>query len=117
MYKRHKTGRQGEDLACKYLEKNNYKILTRNFRCKQGEIDIIAYDTENNEIVFIEVKTRNNQKFGSPIDAVDKTKIKHMLNTIKYYIYINKLDKYFIRIDAIEIYSNFNYINHIKQII
>ena len=44
MYIRKLTGMYGEDFACKYLEKNNYSILERNFHCYQGEIDIIAKD-------------------------------------------------------------------------
>ena len=44
MYFRQEIGRWGENLACKYLEKNNYKIIDRNFLCRQGEIDIIAKD-------------------------------------------------------------------------
>ena len=44
MYFRKEIGNRGENLACKYLNKNNYKIIERNFYCKQGEIDIIALD-------------------------------------------------------------------------
>ena len=50
-----KLGNLGEEIATKYLEKHNFKIIKRNFYCRQGEIDIIAKDKE--EIVFIEVKT------------------------------------------------------------
>ena len=57
MYKSHITGKIGEKIAQEYLIKNDYEILVKNFRCKQGEIDIIAKD--KNELVFIEVKTSN----------------------------------------------------------
>ena len=66
-------GKIGEDIACSYLEKNNYKIICRNYRTKTGEIDIIARDITK-EIVFIEVKTRQNLKYGYPIDAINKQK-------------------------------------------
>ena len=46
MYKRHEIGKKGEEIAAKYLEQNNYKIIKQNFRCKQGEIDIIAIDKQ-----------------------------------------------------------------------
>ena len=59
MYLRHEIGKLGEDLAIKYLKEKGYEIIERNFRCKQGEIDIIAKAKE--EYVFIEVKTRTNQ--------------------------------------------------------
>ena len=53
-------GKKGEDLACKYLIKNNYNVIEKNFRCKQGEIDIIVKDLSTKELVFVEVKTRSN---------------------------------------------------------
>lgn len=117
MYQRHEIGKIGEDLAVKYLEQNGYKILERNFECRQGEIDIIAIEKE--EIVFIEVKTRTNQKYGKPIDAVNQTKQKHLIKSVQYYIYNRHLEDEFIRIDVIEIYmyGNKYRINHIKQII
>ena len=52
-------GNIGEQIAAEYLENNNYQIIKRNFYCKNGEIDIIAKD--NNEFVFVEVKTRRYQ--------------------------------------------------------
>ncbi len=115
MYERHILGKTGEEIATQYLIKNGYKLLVKNFRCRQGEIDIIALD--KNEIVFIEVKTRKNANYGHPIDAVDKRKQKHILNASKYYIYINKLENRDMRFDVIEIYVKDKfYINHIKNI-
>ena len=115
MYEKQILGKTGEEIGTQYLIKNGYRIIIRNFKCKQGEIDIIAQD--KNEIVFIEVKTRRNINYGYPIDAVDKRKQKHILNASKYYIYINKLEKRNIRFDVIEIYKKEKfYINHIKNI-
>lgn len=116
MYKRHIIGMQGEEIATNYLLSIGYKILERNFSCKQGEIDIIAKDNE--EIVFIEVKTRTNAKYGNPIDSVTFYKQNHLIKTIKYYLYAKKLENAFIRIDIIEIYINCNKysINHIKNV-
>ena len=62
------VGKTGEEIAEIYLIKNGYKILERNFSCRQGEIDIIARDIK--EIVFVEVKTRTNKKYGEPIDSI-----------------------------------------------
>lgn len=117
MYKRHIIGKVGENLAVKYLEQIGYKVIERNFECRQGEIDIIALD--KNEIIFIEVKTRTNIKFGSPIEAVNETKQKHLLKAVEYYLYSRNLENEFVRIDVIEMYLyNHKYkINHIKQII
>ena len=117
MYYKHNTGKKGEDLATKYLEQKGYTILERNFNCNQGEIDIIALDNE--EIVFIEVKTRTNTNYGLASEAVNRQKKEHLKRTIKYYIHTRNLENEYIRIDVIEIYvkNKKAYINHIKQAI
>lgn len=110
-------GQDGENIAENYLKKENYQIIERNFRCKQGEIDIIAKD--KNEIVFIEVKTRTNINYGNPAEAVNTPKQKHIKRATEYYVHINNLYKYYIRFDVIEIYykNKIPQINHIKQAI
>lgn len=115
MYINQEIGKLGEDIAVNYLKQKGYKILDRNFECRQGEIDIIA--TDKNEIVFIEVKTRTSNKYGTPSEAVNKIKQKHMLQTIKYYLYIRNLSDEFVRIDVIEVYikDNVYKVNHIKK--
>ena len=112
-------GTIGENITCKFLLNKNYKIIEQNFYYYGGEIDIIAYDTEKNELVFFEVKTRANKNYGLPSEAVNNTKIKHILKGAKYYIYKNQLNNINIRFDIIELYYGNNkfYINHIKQII
>ena len=111
------TGNYGEDIACKFLEKQDYKIIERNFSCKIGEIDIIAKDKE--EIVFIEVKTRNFLEYGEPAEAVNKIKKKHIYSAAEYYLLIHNQLNEFVRIDVIEIFLNKNTytINHIKKAI
>ena len=117
MYYKKKVGISGEDIASAYLKQIGYNIIERNFNCRQGEIDIIAQD--KNEIVFIEVKTRRNKKYGRAVEAVDINKQRHLLNSIKFYIYLRKLNQRFIRIDVIEVYIKRNKIdiNHIKKAI
>ncbi len=118
MYIKQTLGKFGENKACSYLEKNNYKIIERNFRCKQGEIDIIAKDLTKNELVFIEVKTRISFNFGQPAQAVTLSKQKHMLNVSKYYLFKHSIKNTYIRFDVIEVFaynSEFK-LNHIKQI-
>lgn len=117
MYLRHELGKFGEDEATKYLKNKGYNIIERNFECKQGEIDIIALDRE--ELVFVEVKTRSDKMYGEAAEAVTPFKIKHLINSIKYYLYIRNLETEFIRIDVIEVYVKPNNvtINHIKKAI
>ena len=115
MYEKQQIGKLGEDLATKYLKEKNYKIVGKNFHCIQGEIDIIA--EQDNELIFVEVKTRTNLHYGRPAEAVTKTKQKHIAKATEYYLYKNKLENNKVRIDVIEIYiHNGKYkINHVKQ--
>ena len=69
---RSRLGRSGEDLAAADYLRDGYRIVARNFRCGQGEIDIIA--TRDDTLVFCEVKTRSTDFFGSPMEAVNWTK-------------------------------------------
>ncbi len=78
-------GDEGEDAAEEFLRKKKYKILERNFLVHQGEIDIIAQSPEK-EIVFIEVKTRRSNAFGSAIEAISPQKTKRL--TVTSYIYL-----------------------------
>ena len=112
-------GKIGENSATRYLEKNNYEIINRNYSCRFGEIDIIAIDKKTNELIFIEVKTRTNLSYGMPIESINNKKIKHIINSINYYIMNKKLSNIDIRIDAIEVILKKNkcYINHIKAIL
>lgn len=114
-YIRHILGRCGEDIACKYLQNKGYIIYLRNFKCRQGEIDIIARDKK--ELVFIEVKTRSNKEYGKPVDAVNKAKQKHIYEASKYFVYSNHLENNYIRYDVIEILKREKYyINHIRNV-
>jgi len=67
-------GSFGEKIACLYLENKNHKILIKNFKCKFGEIDLIT--NYNNNLFFIEVKTRHNINFGLPFESVNSAKLK-----------------------------------------
>lgn len=78
------TGHQGEDLACKYLQKQGYKILARNYRIRGGEIDIVAQEGEY--LVFVEVKTRFSHDYGLPAEAMTPWKVKYLLKTARFYL-------------------------------
>lgn len=91
----------GEDIACDYLKKKGYKIIERNFRKKYQEIDIIAIS--DSTLVFIEVKTRRSNPFGSPFDSIAPWKLRHLVNLAQFYkmLHPNLPDN--MRIDAIGI--------------
>jgi putative endonuclease len=66
------TGAQGEEIAVRFLAKKKYTIVQRNYRCRYGEIDIIA--RRKKILIFVEVKTRRSYAFGSPLEAVSLKK-------------------------------------------
>ena len=83
-FNRRAIGTDYETLACEYLTRHGYQILCRNFRCRQGEIDIIAKDRDY--LVFIEVKYRRDEHEGDPAEAVDARKQARILRTARYYM-------------------------------
>jgi len=112
-------GQFGEDKAVKYLISNGYTVLYRNFRCRNGEIDIVARDKERDDlIVFLEVKTRKNRGFGLPCEAVTSSKMQKMKKTISVYTNVNKYKNHDFRIDVIEILLRNGkiYIRHLKNV-
>lgn len=95
-----KIGNAGEDLACRYLEKRDYKILERNKHYSRFcEIDIIA--EYKNTLVFVEVKTRTTNDFGTPFEAITKSKYENIKKGIQFYLQEHKFQKH--RIDVIGI--------------
>ncbi len=98
---RKKLGNQGEDLACDYLKQHGYTIILRNYRKKCGEIDIIA--RENDNLVFIEVKTRSSLEWDSPIAAVTVHKQKQIIKTAQHYLAENNYFDEAIRFDVLGI--------------
>lgn len=76
-------GRKGEDAVCKYLKKQKYKILHRNFTTPFGEADIVA--KKDGVYCFIEVKTRTSDVYGLPAEAVDREKQRRYRMIANYY--------------------------------
>ena len=99
-------GNLGEQAAKNYLIKNGYKILTTNYSCRFGEIDMIAMDKEC--LVFIEVKTRTTSKYGHPENAVNYWKKKHLELAARNYIDYNRMDNYIARFDVVEVFAKYD---------
>ncbi len=78
------TGNLGEDVACAFLEKNGYRIRTRSFRTKTGEIDVVA--EKGNTTAFIEVKTRTGHSYGEAIESVTNRKASRLRNLAAEYL-------------------------------
>lgn len=78
------VGTQAEKQAQAYLEKQGLTFKERNFRCRQGEIDLIMLD--DTTLVFVEVRYRKSANFGSAIESVTLSKQKKILTTAQYYV-------------------------------
>lgn len=107
-----KQGKTGEVLAEKYLKKQGYKIIKTNYKNKIGEIDIICYNKKDDEIVFVEVKSRTSDLMGLPSEAVDIRKQKKIRDVASLYLILNKKFDDKVRFDVIEILNG--EISHIK---
>lgn len=66
-------GEEGEEIAARYLRENGYQILDRNWRIKEGELDIVAL-TPDDEIIFVEVKSRSSAAYGDPLESISVDK-------------------------------------------
>lgn len=104
-----KKGKSGEELAAVYLRDKGYQIIFRNFHSKYGELDIVA--KKNNLLVFVEVKTRTQDLFGTPGEAVDNRKQRHMNYVANYFIHQFGFHHIDMRFDVIEVQ-----LNHIENV-
>lgn len=92
-------GNAGEEAAVKALKKQKYKIIERNYRTKMGEIDIIAKDGEYT--VFVEVRLRKSNNFGTPADTIDERKQQKIIKTAQHYAVKNDIYDTPMRFDAV----------------
>lgn len=98
---RRQTGADYERMAGRYLEKLGYKIVEYNYRCRLGEIDIIARDGEY--VVFCEVKYRSDNRKGTPLEAVGVKKQQTIFRCATYYLTENHLSDAPCRFDVVGI--------------
>lgn len=85
------TGSSYEEIAAAYLTNKGYEILEKNYRNRQGEIDLIA--REGPYLVFIEVKFRRDDRNGTPAEAVDYHKQQKIIRTARHYLMIRHCDE------------------------
>ncbi|NLZ91120.1 MAG: YraN family protein [Clostridiales bacterium] len=91
----------GEDAAKRHLENLGYRIVQANYRDKQGEADIVAYDGE--VLVFAEVKTRKSTRYGTPGEAVNREKQRRLTRIALSYIARHKVPYRQVRFDVVEV--------------
>lgn len=82
-------GQLSEKIALEHLKKQGLKHIASNFRCKLGEIDIIMRDKDN--LVFVEVRCRNNETFGTALETVTQHKQNKLIKAAQYYLQANNL--------------------------
>lgn len=110
-----KLGSRGEDLACRFLQQHGYRIMRRNYYTRYGELDIIC--EKNQDIIFVEVKTRRSDRYGSAEEAVTYIKQQRLRKTA--WLFLQQYDKPFkgIQFDviAVHIADSGMEINHIEN--
>jgi putative endonuclease len=100
---RQQIGLRGEDLAVAELERQGMVIIDRNWRCRAGEIDIVAVDLEESRrsLVFCEVKCRTGLGFGAPLEAITYAKVRKLRQLAAEWLQANDITAGRIRLDAI----------------
>jgi putative endonuclease len=96
-------GNWGEEFAARYLQKNGFLLIDRNYRFQKNEIDIIS--KFDNELIIVEVKTRQTDEIGEPWRAVTKAKQRQIIKVADYYVKTNQIDMN-VRFDVISIVHN-----------
>ena len=95
-------GAEGERAAERFLRHQRYAILARNYRCRSGEVDLIALDRST--VVFIEVKTRTQPGLGTPLEAVDRRKQRQIQRAARMYLSENRLHERNARFDVVGVW-------------
>ncbi|HEX6564039.1 MAG TPA: YraN family protein [Chthoniobacterales bacterium] len=99
-----KLGKQGEAQAERFLKKQSFKILYRNFRARSGgEIDLVCRDRKEQVLVFVEVKTRTNELFRTPHEAVNWRKRASIIRAAKEWLRLLDLPDVPFRFDIVEV--------------
>ncbi|HEY5037462.1 MAG TPA: YraN family protein [bacterium] len=108
----YQKGKKGEEKAAAFLRLKGYKILEKNYRVGQGEIDLIA--RRSNTLVFVEVKTRRGKAQGSPLEAVTPHKVKRLSGAAAAYLASHPLNGATCRFDVVTIGPEKNWLGFSK---
>ena len=106
------AGREGEAKAAEYLRKKRYEIIGANYRCRFGELDLIA--KKRDLVIFVEVKLRKNDRFGAAADAVTLSKQNKLKKAALAWLAATNCTAP-TRFDVIEVYTESGQINHIEN--
>jgi len=101
---KNKIGRFGQQLAANYFLAHGYKVLAENFYTQAGEIDLIL--EKDNQLIFVEVKTRLSEKFGLPEEAIDANKKEKLYSAGLKYLELNNVENDNFRFDCLAVLIN-----------
>ena len=106
------AGHVAEELACRYLEQQGLRLVQRNYRCRTGEVDLIMRD--GNQVVFVEVRSRHNSRYGTPAETITRTKQKRLSKAAAHYLLTSHTNAP-CRFDVIAILQENNQLEWIKD--
>ncbi|MCH8199591.1 MAG: YraN family protein [Chloroflexi bacterium] len=114
---RSNLGTRGEALAADYLERLGMCIAARNYRSRYGEVDLVAHDGDT--LVFVEVKTRRTNSYGTPEESITPRKLDRLAKTAARYLQEHGLEQRPWRVDlvAIKLGKDGPTINHVRSIV
>lgn len=84
-------GQQAEQIACDYLQQQGLQLITQNYHCRRGEIDLIMCDDDT--LVFVEVRARRSNRFGSALESITADKQSRIIATAQQYLQQNRLQQ------------------------
>lgn len=102
--RRIELGKKGEDISVRFLKKQGYEIIERNYRCSLGEVDIIAKDKRT--LCFVEVKTRRTEQYGMPQEAIDRYKRDKLARVALTYLKQKRIRNQDVRFDVVSVYPD-----------
>jgi putative endonuclease len=105
-------GEKAEERAYQYLLQKGLQLVSRNYCCKLGEIDLMMHDGDT--LVMVEVRYRKNDRFGSAVESITQKKQSRIIAAAKYYLVCNNLNNLAVRFDVVAISGN-NHLNWIKN--
>jgi putative endonuclease len=94
-------GSYGERVAAAFVRRHGYRVLTRNFKTERGEIDLVC--RHGNLLVFVEVRSRADERFGRPAESLDTRKEEALHAAAQDYLHLLKRDDFAYRFDAVEV--------------
>lgn len=117
MERKNDTGKIAENGVCKRLSREGHRILARNYSTRYGEIDIIYIERESGDLVFAEVKYRQDASCGYPYEYVTERKLKRIEQCAESFLqsYVGELPEY-MRIDVFSVLGDFDNIEHFRNV-